>query len=145
MATISSGEVTSTISPKYIEAGAFSMFASYTYTASSGDVVQMVKVHPNFRVRNVLFAHAVSPASAGDTVTLNMTVGDGNDTDRYITTFSASAGVVRTLNNTAGMGYLYSAVDTVDVVIASITGSGSANSVVTLNVYVTGDGDEVAN
>jgi hypothetical protein len=145
MATIVSNEATSTISPKYTVPGSFAMFCSHTYTASSGDVVQMLKVQNGFRVSNVLFTQSITPASAGDTVTLNMTVGDGNDVDRYISTFSASASVVRVLNNAAGLGYLYTANDTIDVAITSITGSGSANGLVTLNLYVQGDGDEIAN
>lgn len=94
-----------------------------------GDVVQLFKLHPRFRV---LSGHVQIKAGAGASVTA--IVGDAGDDDRYFTTASyATAGTSTSLAET-GRDYLVGgAFTTVNMTIAGATTNATGVIVVVLN------------
>lgn len=122
--------------PKFIENGVIARSVNFTFTtsASSGDVVQMVPVPKGAVVLDVTFAVT---GGHGATSNLAFTVGDGNSTTRYSTSQSGAAavggGFFWRMNNAAGLGYSYSAEDTIDLIPGTI-GSMSAQMTVRLTV-----------
>ena len=121
--------------PRYIENGVVSRSAGFTFTtsASSGDVVQMIPIPKGAQVVDVILA--VGGMAAGSNVAF--TVGDGNLTSRYVASASAAAGiaggVIIRANNALGTGYSYSADDTIDVIPGTV-GSMSGQMALRLTV-----------
>lgn len=113
--------------PKYIQNGVISRTAIYTKTAaeSAGDVIQMVPVPKGASIVDV---YAVFGLGGGAT-TLN--IGDGNSTGRFAASVSSNVAVVQRAN--VGLGYSYSAEDTIDIVIGTAT---SATAVGTYRLTV---------
>ena len=124
MATYKSDKASASAPARYLHAGDVTEFATYTTSAvaSSGDVVQMVKVDPGARVVSLV-------VKSDDT--LAYAVGDGIDPNRYFATASVAAGT----NNIAmvNLGYEYSAADTIDIAV----GTGSALTAQTFQAIVT--------
>lgn len=92
-------------------------------SVTASDVVQMVKVPLGAAIIDV----KVSGDGAG-TITGTITVGDGNDPNRYITATSASGAMAaQSINSAAGgVGYEYTATDTIDVTFDAVSvGSGT--------------------
>lgn len=108
--------------PKFIENGVIARTALYTKSAaeSAGDVIQMVPVPKGAVVHelNVTFG------LGGGATTIN--VGDGNSTGRYYTSMSTNVAVVQRAN--AGLGYSYSADDTIDIVIGTATSASAVGT-----------------
>lgn len=118
MATFTATAAQSTVPAIYNVGGTISRTVNYTFTvsASAGDVIQMCKI-PNGAVVNSV-ALAVS-YSAGVT-TVN--IGDGNDVSAYGASVVLSGSVVAlTSMPYRGLGRSYSAEDTIDIQIASIS------------------------
>lgn len=134
MATFNSDKSQSTVTVREpSSAGVTCVVADLTVTAAAtNDVFQMVKVEKGVTVYEVILV-------AGDIdsgTALVMTVGDGGDTDRFITlsTVGQAGGITR-MNNQAGAGYTYSADDTIDILVTTGATGVNASQVVTLIVF----------
>lgn len=108
--------------PKFIENGVIARTALYTKSAaeSAGDVIQMVPVPKGAVIHelNVTFG------LGGGATTIN--VGDGNSTGRYAASMSTNVATVQRAN--AGLGYSYSADDTIDIVIGTATSASAVGT-----------------
>lgn len=87
------------------------------------NVFQMVPVPKGARVVEVI-ASALAQAAT-------IAVGDGDDPDRYIASASVAAAAVTRLNKAVGMGYRYTANDTIDITLGATPTDGGT---VTLTV-----------
>lgn len=91
-----------------------SITGTFTVSANLGanDVVEMVKIPKGATVQEVIVS-----ASASVAATSTGEVGDGDDTDRYVSSGSIGQGAasLSRLNNAAGHGYTYTAEDTIDI------------------------------
>lgn len=152
MATITATGASSIVQPKFVHAGMYSISGRLLLTASSGDVIQMVKVPAGFHVEEMVMqvVGQATLVSAGDTGTLLLHVGDGNDVDRFaiqsVGTTAASATSVMTrlgagVTATSGVNYTYTAVDTVDISVISATGTASASVIVNIGLVMMGSVD----
>lgn len=144
MATLTAAAAQSGVPAKYRINGANVLIADYSLGAtgnanlSTGDVIQMMKV-PNGA--NIQAVTLVVDQLSGGNYTFN--VGDGNSTGRYFTSLSSgstSAMFVQTnaAAQMAGVGYSYSAEDTIDIVVGTAT-TATASGVLRLIVTYTMD------
>lgn len=134
MATFTSDKVANTVTRRESSsAGVTCVHADLTVTAAAtNDVFQMVKIPKGAVIYDVTLR-----ASNIDTGTaLLITVGDGGDTDRFITSSSVGqAGGIARLNNEAGLGYTYTEDDTIDVLVATgATGVESGSPTISVSV-----------
>jgi hypothetical protein len=149
MATLTSSRAGSGDQAKYAVAGDVVETIKYTMlnTASATDVLQLCKVQAGARVVNIR-------TWIGSTATNSYSVGTGDDTGLFLTTASTiltaiaapTASTVstptRTINVGAGLGYSFSAADTIDLrwdVAGGMTG-GVVYAVIELHY----DGQETA-
>ncbi len=132
MATLTASKVASTVQYR-VGLDITSVTASYTVSANltTADVIQMVKIPKGATVLEVIFSSSASVGATG-----NMTVGDGDDADRYITTTAVTAAVLARTNAHTGHGVLYSADDTIDITAASIA-TPATGAVLKLTVIYT--------
>lgn|SRR5574343_784128 len=98
---------------------------------ATNDVVEMVKIPAGAMVVELIFS-----SSAGVGATANLAIGDGADTDRYITSTAFTAAALARLNAHTGHGYRYTADDTIDILAASIA-TPTVGTVVRLTVIYT--------
>ena len=98
---------------------------------ATNDVVEMAKIPEGATVLEVL-----ASSSAGVGATANLAVGDGGDTDRYITSTAFTSATLTRLNAHTGHGYRYTADDTIDILAASIA-TPTVGTVVRLTVIYT--------
>lgn len=96
------------------------------------DIVQMIKVDAGMKVADVTIAVPDLDTSTG----VVFTVGDGDVTDRFIlVNTSGQAGGVARLDNPVGLGYEYTAADTIDLKITTAaTGTAATTGTITLAV-----------
>jgi hypothetical protein len=85
------------------------------------DIIQLFKVPKNAVINDIWVSSDGTQGANTDSV---FTVGDGADTDRFITTAGGtilrSGGGLARMNAFAGAGYQYSAEDTVDLKITTV-------------------------
>jgi hypothetical protein len=102
------------------------------------DVMEVVKVPKGFQVFEVIFS--TTDLDTNGTPTIELDVGDGSDTDRFISgsglTIAEATGGYARLNNLAGFGYIYTAADTIDVKV--LTGPATGATTGTVKVAVIG-------
>lgn len=128
MATLTSAAAAATVQARTPVSGVTTKTASYTASAAvaTADVIQMVKVPLGAIIVDVTLA--VDDMDTG--AALLVTVGDGGDADRFITSSNiGQAGGVARLNAAAGLGYTYVAEDTIDVTIATGPAGGGTGTV----------------
>jgi hypothetical protein len=125
--------------PKYIETGVIGRSALYTITtaASQGDIVQMIPIPRGAAIIDVAVL-VLAPVS----MTYTLAVGDGNSATRYIA--SATGGTQTIIRASSGVGYSYSAEDTIDV-SWTVIGSASISSSVRLSVLYAMDQSQDGN
>lgn len=100
--------------------------ASFTFSGeAAGEIIQCVNVKKGYEIVEVI----LESDDLGSAVTLS--VGDGNSTTRFITATDTDSGAFVRMNNGAGVGYTYTADDTIDVV----TGVEAATGTFTLTVF----------
>ncbi len=144
MATLTAAAAQSQIPAKYRIGGVIRRTSDYSIGAtanpnlSTGDVIQMLKV-PNGAT--ILDVSLVVDALTGGNYTFN--IGDGVTASRYFTSLSSgstSAMFIQTnaAANMAGVGYSYSAEDTIDIVASTVT-TATAAGVLRLVVSYTMD------
>jgi len=100
--------------------GLISVTSKYTLTAAlvEGDVIQMLKVPNGAVMQNVIVS--CDDLDTDDTPAAVLEVGDGGDTDRYITGSTiAQGGGIASLAQHVGHGYQYTAEDTLDVKVTT--------------------------
>jgi hypothetical protein len=116
--------------PKFIENGVIARTALHTFSVaqSSGDIVQMVPVPKGAHIHDVIVNYSGLGGAAVTT-----TVGDGNSATRY--NGSVSSNLANVVRATAGLGYSYSAEDTIDIVIGTATSASAATSIRLTVVY----------
>ena len=118
MATRTSSQVATGISPKGLRVGLVAVTGTYSVGAgtslSAGDVIQMIKVPKGATPIYVALSNG-----SGDCL---IEVGDGVDADRYITSVTQSSAqpVLRTINSNF-VPYAYSTDDTIDVTIGTVS------------------------
>ena len=138
MATFTASAAESTAPAFYNVNGAVTRTVqrSVAVALSAGDVYQMLKVPAGAVVSDVTF---VVDLFGGGNATV--TIGDGNDADRYFASLSTGASGVTRMSLPAGFGYSYSAEDTIDITFSTVT-SATAVGVVRLAVtYTNGNGN----
>lgn len=127
MATVTSNRVSAGTQPKVLRVGLICDTAVYSLAASisTGDVIQMLRVPVNARVVDVFVQH-IGTGGLGSFV-----VGDGVDTDRYLSAvdISASGTLVHRMNRAIDP-YTYSTDDTLDILYSLSTVQPSAGSIV---------------
>ena len=118
--------------PKYIENGMVVRSATYSFTAnqSAGDIVQMVPIPKGAQI--AALALQIDGKAAGADIVCQ--VGDGGSATRFLTSVSGSA----VAQMVGGLGYSYSAEDTIDVKVSSVT-SATAGGSIRLTVSYTMD------
>lgn len=105
--------------------------ATRTYEAAAvaqNDVIEMIDVKKGWTVLDVVLDFDNLGANS------EVTVGDGGDTDRFITAQATTSAGKVSLNSAAdvGRGYEYTADDTIDI---KVTGSGAITGTVRLTVW----------
>lgn len=98
---------------------------------ATNDVVEMVKAPAGATVLNVKLT-----SSAGVGATANLAVGDGGDTDRFITSTAFTASAVARDNTHVGHGHRYTADDSIDILAVSIA-TPTVGTVVRMTVEYT--------
>lgn len=110
-----------------------SITISQSVTATSGDVVQLLNVKKGMVIHNLSLSYEGTASST-------VTVGDGGDADRFITSTSTASSGITGLNAptthttgviVTGAGFEYAADDTIDLVIG---GANVSTKVYTLTV-----------
>jgi hypothetical protein len=117
--------------PKAVHAGLNTVYAKALVTVTAGSIVQMLKI-PDGAV--IVDGWAQSPADA-----FKLSVGDGGDPDRFISTAQSSAAVeLHRFDEPLGMGYKYSVsddaivkYDTIDILVGSASCTGTLELCVT--------------
>lgn len=111
--------------PKVIENGVIARTALYNFVLaqSAGDVIQMVPIPKGAFIIDV--DTQFTPGAGGPVLT--WLVGDGNATNRYQASVSATLATLQ--RNTGGHGYSYSAEDTIDILIGAVASATAAGSV----------------
>jgi hypothetical protein len=104
---------------------------------AAGDIIQMVKVPKGARLVDLAVAwNRLAAASTGSAVILN--VGDGVDNDRYMTQLSASStSIQRGIQRFDGMGYEYTADDTIDIVMEDLGTSALETAAAVFRMWAT--------
>lgn len=106
-----------------------------TYTVGANlaqnDIIHMVKIPAGAVVTEVV---AATSAALGQTCTAEF--GDGDDTDRYISSanFGNNAATVARLSNAAGAGFVETAEDTLDMKVTAI-GTPTTGAVIKVAVF----------
>ena len=114
--------------------------STYSLSAAltSGQVIQMVPVPKGARVygnpTNVVLSS--TDLDTGATPTITLSVGDGDDPDRWITasTIGQTSGIVAGTLTTAAFNKQYTADDTIDVLVAAAPATGATTGTLTLQV-----------
>lgn len=110
-------------------------YASYSLTAAlaAADVVEMIRVPAGAIIYSVLLK--VTDLDTNGTPTITLTVGDGADTDRLVTssTIGQAGGSTTTLAST-GLLYTYTAEDTIDITVGTGPATGATTGTLELVV-----------
>ncbi len=119
MATFTATAAQANVPAIYRENGVINRVVEYSQVVSlsAGDVIQMCRVPQGAVVNSVVLSWSVS---AGAT-TVN--VGDGNDTSAYLAAVVVSGPVVTSVMTYRGTGRSYSAEDTIDIGITTVSAS----------------------
>jgi len=104
--------------------------ASYTGAGSIGDVIQLFKLHPRFRVTGGYIKNATNAAS----VTLN--IGDADDVDRYFAAAAITTAGKTDMTLATGIDYLNPKYNIVNATIAGANLNGTGEIVVYIFGYI---------
>lgn len=132
--TFTSAQVATSVVPKTF-GDTISVPGTYELTKALviNDVIQMVKIPKNAVVDEVILG--TDDLDSHGTPTITLSVGDGTTVNRYITesTVGQGGGLVR-LSNVDGMGYTYTAEDTIDVKVIAAPATGATSGTISLTV-----------
>lgn len=104
--------------------------ASYTGAGAIGDVIQLFKLHPRFRVLGGFVKNAANTAAA----TLN--IGDADDVDRYFAATAITTAAVTQMTLPTGIDYLNPKYNVVNATIAGAALNGTGEIVVVIWGYI---------
>lgn len=93
---------------------------------AAGDVIELFKLHPRFRV----VGGYVKTDGMGASVTI--TVGDADDADRYFTTASVASSAINVTLASTGLDYITTKYTTVTATTAGATSNGTGTLTVVL-------------
>ena len=125
MATLTATAAQATSPAIYSNAGDTSRVVVYSHgtSASAGDVFQMARIPAGAIITRLV------AAIDGHTGVLTVNLGDGNDTSRYgASVILSGSAVALTSMPSRGIGYVYSAEDTVDITIGAISAAVAAGA-----------------
>lgn len=106
-------------------------------TLSAGDVIQMCKVPAGARVMDMVLLVDNTGAAGVQSYTIG-SIGDGNSAGRYLGTSSVVTSLVTRLTPlVGGFGYSYSAEDTIDITIGTVTSGTAATATIRLTFNYT--------
>lgn len=132
MATFQSSGVSSTVQARGgIDITSVTRQFTVSTNLTTNDVIEMVKIPAGATVLDVILSSSGSVGSTG-----NLAVGDGGDTDRFITSTAFTAAALARMNSHAGHGHRYTADDTIDILAASIA-TPATGAVLRLTVQYT--------
>lgn len=134
MATFTATAAQSTSPAHYIVNGDIVRNVEYTVPGvafSAGDVVQMVRIPAGARINDMTFI--ISSTAQSHTVQ----IGDGNDAARYFASQSAVLVQAVRMSAAGGFAYSYSAEDTIDITISTVTSGTAADADLRLIVSYT--------
>lgn len=132
MATFQSSGVASTVQARGgIDITSVTRQFTVSSNLTTNDVIEMVKIPAGATVLDVILSSSASVGSTG-----NLAVGDGGDTDRFITSTAFTAAAFARMNSHAGHGHRYTADDTIDILAASIA-TPATGAVLRLTVQYT--------
>lgn len=130
MATLTATAADSATPAKYKVNGDITRVVSYTVNPalSAGDVIQMLRVPNGACITGVSFS---TDLFGGGNATITG-VGDGNSANRYIGSVSTSNSLAAlvTLTGPGGLGYSYSAEDTIDITIGTVTSASAVGKLI---------------
>lgn len=113
--------------------------STYSLTAAltSGQVIQMIPVPKGARVHNPTgVVLSSTDLDTGATPAISLSVGDGDDVDRYVTdsTIGRTSGIVAGTLTTAAFNKVYTADDTIDVLVSAAPVTGATTGTITLQL-----------
>lgn len=112
------------------------VYGEYSLAAALAlnDVIQMVRVPAGARVTDLSLA--ATDLDTGGSPAITLSVGDGGATARYISasTIGQAGGIANGISVATGFGYLYTAEDTIDVLVAAGPAIGATSGTVRLAV-----------
>jgi hypothetical protein len=117
MATTQSARAASTVQQR-ADVGPFVIVDSLTHALAANvtadDIIELIKVPRGARIQEVVMT--ITDMDTHGSPTLAFEVGDGGDTDRFITSsaLGTTGGTVR-INSLVGLNYQYTADDTIDI------------------------------
>ncbi|MFY9588672.1 MAG: hypothetical protein WAT66_14605 [Actinomycetota bacterium] len=139
MATTATARAAAGIQPRE-EHGPLVIQQSITHTVSANpaadDRLQLFKVPRGARILEVLLV--TTDMDTGGSPTLTAEVGDGGDTDRFISSKAigaAGAAVIQRLDNPVGLNYQYTAEDTIDVTFPATAATFAAGTITAVVMY----------
>lgn len=135
MATKTATAAQSTVAARYDAVGPVTRVVEYTLNGvsfSAGDVIQMVRVPAGAKFVDFVISWDLLGAAGTSSYTFTG-LGDGNDADRYMTSTSAVTSAVVRMSIPGGQGYSYSAEDTIDLTVGTVTSGTAATGTVRLS------------
>lgn len=145
--TFTASKVATSVPAKEEHQGLVQVTATYEIAAALvvNDVIQMVKVPIGARI--VTISLAADDLDSGATPLITLDVGDGGDTDRFIaaSTIAQAGGIARIGDNITGaaaadcLGYVYTADDTIDVLVHAAPATGATSGTITMVVTYSND------
>lgn len=132
--TLSSSKVASTVVSR-AGTGLTSVHGTYELAAALvvNDIIQMVKIPKGARIVNVILG--TDDLDSGASPAIVLAVGDGTTADRFISGSTvAQAGGVATIGKVDGVGYVYTADDTIDIKVTTAPATGATSGTLNLTV-----------
>ncbi len=138
--TYYSNEITAGNPARFVEKGNFCVYAKFSLSAALviNDVIQMCKVQTGERVLNIDTYSDDLDTNVAPAITLD--IGDDGDPDRFAeaVTVAQAGGFLRGIQTKAGFCYVYTADNTIDILVHAAPATGAATGdiimVVTLAV-----------
>lgn len=124
---------------------------------ASGDIIQLVKVPKGATILDLRLNAAIIDGAGATTASLSWSIGDGNDTARYLASYAVNGTANGVVSNKAqadcvaatwsgiaiekGLGYKYTSEDTIDAVLTGVPASNhTSNAAIKVSVtYQTED------
>ena len=132
--TLTAAKVASTVQSRG-GVGLTSVHGTYELAAALvvNDVIQMVKIPKGARIVDAILG--TDDLDSGGSPAIILAVGDGTTADRFITGSTvAQAGGVTRLSQVDGIGYVYTAEDTIDVKVTTAPATGATSGTINLTV-----------
>lgn len=136
MAILKSAKVQASVQAREHHVGLIQQTETYNVVAALalGDVIQMMKIPAGATVVDVILS--ATDLDTGGTPALSLEVGDGADTDRFITaTGVGGTGGHARANTHTGHGFTYGNEDTIDVRVAAAAAAFAPGAIRLSTIY----------